>query len=81
MILNMHLEKDMFIFTTCGHVIHESCLYENLPGWKEITDGFSCFLCTKKSNFMLPMKLPEKCHDLKYMLQDFIMAKAKNIKL
>ena len=42
------------LFTTCGHLVHEECLKDNIGRNQEYGMSYSCFLCNKKSNMRFP---------------------------
>ena len=47
------------MISTCGHKIHDNCLSENIGGGKQAKEGFGCFLCSSKANFIMPVELKE----------------------
>jgi hypothetical protein len=48
-------EKEILLFTTCGHLIHEACLLQNISGNRKFGANYPCFLCKKVSNLRLPL--------------------------
>jgi CRISPR/Cas system endoribonuclease Cas6 (RAMP superfamily) len=52
-------DRGIMLFSTCGHLIHESCLNESLQQNKKYNASYSCFLCSKISNFRIPFKFKD----------------------
>ena len=47
-------EKRYLLFTTCGHLVHESCLIENIENDDQYGTKYNCFLCKAISNMRIP---------------------------